>query len=323
MSLDDERSSLRKDLDGKNCPKNVSHGFGFKISLLTLQLLNSPICSSQTMKRETPPCTPGFRKRKYSTASMTVEASIVLPMILCLLVTLIFFMRILTLQHEIGQIMDETVREGAIYGTPVSLNGKRNLAPNDFDASLQGLLSARFYQKVLESDIDKKEIQGGVMGLNLLASHVDRTKIRLTVNYAVNLELPFFGQKGLRLTQTAATRRWVGWNPSMEENDESRLVYVTPNGRAYHLNRSCSYLNIRLEAVSKWVLPMKRSNDGSKYYACPFCKNRKSGTYYIANYGNRYHKDRSCPAIKRSVRQMSLKDARAHGYHACSKCGGS
>jgi hypothetical protein len=352
VSLTQKRRSLRKDADPKADPAYSSHGFSFKISLLTFHLLDFPQSSSQTLNGETPRCTSELphmekdlpcreirlpqdrtscrprenRLRSNQTGrlsgSMTVEASIVLPLVLCLLVTVIFFMRILTIQHQVGQIMDETVREGAIYGTPVSEDGKRGVASADIDPSMQGLLTARFYQKALESDLETEYIQGGVMGLNLLASHVDRTDIRLTVNYAVKLKLPFFGQDGLQIKQTASTRRWVGWNPSMENDGDSRQVFVTPHGSAYHLSRDCSYLNIRVEPVSKWTIGMRRSSDGSKYYACPFCRKGKSDTYYIANYGNRYHTRQNCPAIKRTVRQISKAEAERMGYHACSKCGG-
>lgn len=268
----------------------------------------------------------GPESRHSLSASMTVETAVVLPLIICLMVTVIFMMKVLVIQHAVGQSMDETIRERALYGKNLQLGSGNESNGGDSSKSVgirtKGILIARCLQKIQSrGNLPSEHILGGIVGINLLGTEVSDTEIHMKAMYYIRLPVPIFHVKGIPIVQTASTRRWVGWNPEMEKNEKSEPVFITPSGKAYHPSRSCTYLNIKIEETSKTAVRFQRSRDGSKYYACPFCKSEKNGGYYITSYGNRYHRKRNCPAIKRSIRETTRRDAEKQGYHRCGKCG--
>lgn len=280
---------------------------------------------------ETPRCT-------SMQGSYTVEASIVFPLTLCLMLLMIFLFRLLTLQHIVGESLNETARDMSLYGESILL---KEFESQEAESSTEKVASEETTESkktkgsvagkaaaiaLCQAKLHKKKapmenVFGGALGMNFLSTEVTDTNIHLVVDYYVKFPIPVFQTKGMFMHQEAVSRRWVGWNPSMEEENSDGVVYITPEGEAYHSTKSCSFLTVTVESVSKSQLDSARSNDGSKYYPCPFCKSTKGSNYYIASYGNRYHKKKDCLAIKRTIKQSSKEDAEAQGYHACSKCG--
>jgi len=65
-----------------------------------------------------------------------------------------------------------------------------------------------------------------------------------------------------------------------------------------------------------------RNKGGAKYYPCEYCARGKlGGIVYITSEGNRIHKNKTCPGIKRIVTTMKKTEAEARGLRPCERCG--
>ena len=103
------------------------------------------------------------------------------------------------------------------------------------------------------------------------------------------------------------------------EKDE--YVYITKTGAKYHRSADCSYLNTSVRPIPAESVDGMRNSSGGKYYPCSMCDAVKSGVLYITDDGTAYHSSAMCMALKRIVRIVTLKEAKADGYTPCSKCG--
>ena len=120
---------------------------------------------------------------------------------------------------------------------------------------------------------------------------------------------------------------WNGYDNSkgfLSEEDPA-YVYVTEEGSVYHRRRDCSHLNVTIKSIPPGKMGAQRSEDGSRYYACPICTKgmKKSDlskmTLYVASYGIKYHVRLTCPNIKRTVYVVPF--SQVNGKPACSECG--
>lgn len=132
----------------------------------------------------------------------------------------------------------------------------------------------------------------------------------------------FFGWRPVLMRTTA--RAWVGYTgESFAETAREEMVYVTPEGRVYHRDRNCSYLNLTVRTISAAQLEGARNQSGGKYYPCEYCvKGSGPGnTVYITDYGTSYHSVRDCQGLKRTI--MAVPYSEAAGLSGCSRCGGA
>ena len=99
------------------------------------------------------------------------------------------------------------------------------------------------------------------------------------------------------------------------------MVYVTVSGSVYHKKLNCSHLNLSVTKVSGGNVSSRRNENGEKYHACESCSRGQApgSTVYITKSGNRYHNDKNCSGLKRSVRLV--KESEAGNLHACKRCG--
>lgn len=117
------------------------------------------------------------------------------------------------------------------------------------------------------------------------------------------------------VTQRAVCRAWIGFTEL--ETDET-YVYVTPNGSVYHLSRDCTHLDLSIERVSFAGACASRNQYGERYGACELCGRNPGAFVYITSEGNRYHTERSCSGLKRTVRQIPLSEV--GGRSCCIRC---
>lgn len=239
--------------------------------------------------------------------SYTVEAAVVFPLFICLFVTMLFFMRVLSVEIKVSRAMNNAVRRVAV------------LDDHGSTAVLKGVFSA----EAAGGDIPVKWIQGSYAGLNTYGSSVSDTDVKLVCRYRCTLPTGVFKVNGISIRQEASSRRWVGWNPSMEKDNEN-LCYVTEHGKAYHMTRSCHYIRLSVRSVSDKALKSERNKSGARYKPCGFCRNKKKrqSFWYVTDYGTNYHSKIDCPGLKRSLKVISVEEAEKTGYKKCSKCGG-
>lgn len=104
------------------------------------------------------------------------------------------------------------------------------------------------------------------------------------------------------------------------ERDSEVYVFVTENGTKYHIDSDCSYISIKPVTIEASSLDSIRNSDGCRYKKCRLCHPLKTGILFITSYGDSYHSDANCSALKRTVKMITLKEALEYGFTPCSKC---
>lgn len=255
-----------------------------------------------------------FKSAEGLRASLTVEASVVLPVLIFAVVFVMINFHILAIGWGISAGATDIVRKMAVY------SAIENEKEENVYVLLGGTtLVAAAQAKIEEEQVPVKFINGEKTGISFFGSGLKEKDVDLKINYAVEVPIRFFGRKMFFITQRARARRWLGYDPKESEAD-GEYVYVTKNGVAYHRTIKCPYLSPSVSMVSIESIGEKRNEGGGKYYLCDSCKHMKNnGVYYITNYGDSYHNSITCKNLIRHIERVLLKDA--NDKHLCPKCG--
>lgn len=241
---------------------------------------------------------------------LTLEAAVVLPMAACFFVSILFFFRVMQVQLEMQKVLDDTGRQMAVYLAEEENIGK------------EAAVSELFFRKELMGRENiKKYVPGGILGVSIASSVFMENEICIKAEYDIRLPVSLLGIRNIPMFQSSCCRKWNGWKPDNEADESDNWVYVTETGTVYHTMRSCTYLTLSIESVSRSAIPQLRNENGEKYYECERCaaKENKFGKVYITNQGKRYHKDLNCSGIKRTIYMIRLSEAGER--RMCSKCG--
>lgn len=250
-----------------------------------------------------------------------MEASLSLFLFLIFFICMMQFYMVLNLEIRVQSALEQTADSQAAYAAIKDYH--------DEDGSLSYIQCGLDYVYAKSNVIrllgkeylDSSWIKGGSGGLHLEKSNFLKDGETLTLVASYKIEIPLFLIPKITVVQQAHRRIWIGDDSSKMENSKEssgHKVYVTKKGSVYHLYADCSYLDVKLRAVSAKNLDFLRNDDGSIYYACESCHPEKNGTVYITSYGNRYHAFKECNAIERNVIQIEEDDI--GDRHICSKC---
>lgn len=163
-------------------------------------------------------------------------------------------------------------------------------------------------------------VEDGLEGITFFGSRYDKAQESIVLRASYRLKTPFSGILQLSLPVSVQTSHRVWSGKEMEGALEEEMVYVTRTGKVYHDSLSCTHLKLSIRDVPLSQVDKLRSEDGSKYYPCELCGNRKGTTVFITNYGNRYHVSRNCSGIRRDIRSIPISQAGDRGL--CSRCKG-
>ncbi len=243
-------------------------------------------------------------------ASFTLEAAVVLPLLACFFVSLLFFFRVMQIQIVVQKALNDTGRQMAVLAAAQE-NGVADIA------AAQTL----FLKELGELPLEEAYISGGKWGISLLQSEFDAREVRLRVSYEVRLPLRIFWVQELAMEQHADCRKWNGWKPGAGGDDADLWVYITETGSVYHSTDTCTHLELSIRSVKPEQIDHLRNENGAKYYACSQCADQTNGTgsLYITNQGDRYHRDLNCSGIKRTVYMVRLSEVGART--PCRRCG--
>lgn len=243
--------------------------------------------------------------------SYTLEAMIVLPVFLTLMLMFLFYFRVLMVQQEVGNSLLKTARELSV-------------AAYEYENAGASMPSAKlYYMKHSKKDaMTKRYVQGGIYGVRLNSSKLTGKEIHLEAKYDIIFPISLLGKRKIPSSQKVICRKWTGASQSDLESEEDPFVYITPTGVAYHKKADCTYLKPSIRSVQGASIPQLRNYDGGKYYACKRCTKggKPSGLLYVSNYGSRYHKNPDCTEIKRMI--WVVKRSKVGDRHACKKCWG-
>ncbi|MDC7278945.1 pilus assembly protein [Butyrivibrio fibrisolvens] len=268
----------------------------------------------------------------FKKASYTIEAAVVLPLFITLMVFGMFIFRMLQVQSGVQQSLDTASRRMAVTLGNMANEGESD---NDIDPATQeptltgelseaGLLIATITMagyEVVEHKVPIEYIDGGAAGFDFSDSSVEGNYIDLKVSYDLTFPIGLLGNYTYEITQRSRCRKWVGYDKA-EFSLDARYVYITDKGEAYHRNYMCTYLNPSVHKLSAEDIKTARNKSGGIYYQCHKCKDTKPGGFlYVTDYGAAWHSDINCKEIKHNIRKVLYEEVK-NSMRPCSKCTG-
>ncbi|QFJ54071.1 TadE/TadG family type IV pilus assembly protein [Pseudobutyrivibrio xylanivorans] len=263
-------------------------------------------------------------------ASYTIEAAVILPLFISMMVFGLFMFRLLQVQSGVQQAIDYASRTMAI-----TLGNMSNYGESDKDEDISGqepTIGGEVSEAVLLAstialsgvEIAKNEVpigfvDGGALGFDFFDTTVEGNYIDIRVNYQMTFPVGLLGHYSFDVSQRARNRKWVGYDKS-ENTTDARYVYVTEKGEVYHTNYNCTYLNPSVHRLPKGELSEARNKSGGVYNVCERCKGKDAhGFIFVTDYGTAYHKDINCTEIKHNIKKVLYEDVK-DSMRACSKC---
>lgn len=243
--------------------------------------------------------------------SMALEGSIVLPIFLFFIMTVLLAIEAVRIQSNVREALHQTGNEAAFaensyvenerLGKAEQINVYLNRQPVPY------LCVAEGEKGIKVQDLSSVEING---------------LIHLKVCYGLKPFINWIPIGQINFEDEFYSHAWVGYcgNEQVGQVLEDVCVYVTRTGNKYHRSCECSYLRVPVRVVSAEEIKETRNASGGKYYPCERCQPKGSSTVFISEEGSRYHGKSDCSSLKRTVYMISL--SKAQGYTPCSKCGG-
>ena len=251
-------------------------------------------------------------------AGMTVEAAVVLPLFLLFVLNLSCAIELIRLHGNLQLALWETGSQMAVYGHGLEDNTIASMFSYFY-------VQNQVIQYVGEAYLNSSPLTKGAKGLIPWESEifVSRDEMDLIITYQVSPWSDLAGFTSFRMANRYYGHIWNGYDISDTE-EESRLladvVYMAENGQVYHENRSCTHLTLSIQETTWEEAKQKTNQWGKSYTPCEKClPEAETVILYITNEGERYHSDRNCSGLKRTV--FSVPRDRVSGYRACSRCG--
>lgn len=253
-------------------------------------------------------------KDRRSRGSMTVEASILLPLFLFFFLHLFGVVEMLRLHSKLTFGLWECGNQLAIYAA----------MPEELGEKIPDLAVSYIYVKnrvesfLGKEYLDTSPLVSGRQGLNYLASAYDENCIDIGVTYQVAPQFSVFPFPYLRMVNRYYGKAWTGY----ENNPDVKFVYVTIYGEVWHIRADCTHIFITVRETDWNTIKYLRNAKGGKYYPCELCEKKEKGEkIYYTEYGDRYHKYRECSSLVRYIRAIQWSDSIA--YRPCSRCVGN
>lgn len=296
--------------------------------------------------------------KHHDNGSLTIEAALVLPVFTLFLVVFLYFIQIFILQGYIQRVLTKTglslAKTAYVYDDLKSIienyeseiikNGLGFIIPNitRIDEELEigltdavnsiaeGTLVKAFVKKELDTDwINLSCIQDGYDGISFYYTRVldEDDCIDIVARYRIRIPIRIFGISDIKTHQRVRLRGWTGhrvppkYTVVEEGETDETIVFITPTGSVYHKRADCSYIRLTIKEISG-IPSTERNKNGAIYYPCEeCCKGELPNTtsYYITDYGVRYHIQKNCSGLKRTVREVPLSEV--SDRPACHRCG--
>lgn len=277
-------------------------------------------------------------KKQKEKGSLTVEASLILPVLMSVVLFFLCFFQIFMIQEKIEIGLWETAKEISQYGHIYHMqeqeeeNKKEVSGKEVAEKYATGLLTSERMEAYISDDfLNSSCVKNGAIGvIYKTEAFQEEAKILLTASYDVTIPMFHFVVPDIHIVQQVESWGFVGTSEiGAEENDEDDIVvYVSANGensKVYHTVITCTHLDLSIQSVRYSDVSNFRNVYGGKYKACEKCMKQQtladSATVYIATDGNSYHSSMDCSGLTRSVREVRLSTLL--GYRPCSRCGGS
>ena len=261
-------------------------------------------------------------------ASVTVEASIALPLFIFFFVNIMVSFNVIKVQSDLEAALHQTGNEIALRAFDLSCAEEAVGIDEGIGVAKSAVSVAYAASKIrnyLGAGADKSCIVGGLNGLGYMRSDFTGGGdiIDIVVNYKVKPLIPVIGFKEFPVEGRYYAHAWTGYDiigAGSNEKSEEEMVYVTEHGEVYHRNINCSHLRLSVKSINFADLGNARNKDRGKYYPCEYCAGRiGAGDVFVTDYGDRYHGRIDCAGLKRKIYTIPLSEV--GGRPPCKDCG--
>lgn len=262
-------------------------------------------------------------------ASMTVEAAVVLPLFLFFFINLGCAIEMIRLHGNLQLALWETGNRLSVYGYALgeeSREGGNALLQEVSDVAFSyTYVKGQVVGYAGEEYLNQSPLTYGTDGLQFVESELFTSEdtFEIVLTYAVSPWLQVPGVKPFRMANKYYGHIWNGYRLSGTTaggESPADFVYVAQNGTVYHDDRNCSHLSLTIRQVSARQVDQERNASGGRYTACEKCaRGPMPQTVYVGEDGDRYHYNLDCSGLKRTVFTMERQEAREQ-YRPCSRC---
>ena len=250
-------------------------------------------------------------KRINASGSLSIEAALVLPMFLFMMVCMLSLSALLLFQIKLKESLHEEAKYAAMNSVDKGFPSEGELK----DKILEGMGNKIF---------NIAPIKNGANGIDFSNQGTNDEVLMLQATYQAKLYYDMFGLFDKRFTQSVTVHDWNGYRRGLTEEigtNEEKYVYVTNDSEVYHIDRNCSHIKLKISAISGANLEAARNSDGGKYKSCEHCHSKKSdANLYITADGDKYHNSLGCSGLKRTV--ITVRETDVGDKRKCSRCGG-
>lgn len=245
--------------------------------------------------------------------SMAVEGSLVLPLFLFFIMTVMLSLEVVRVQSNIQEALHQAGNRMAFEEYQVKYTGGGRGNGEEY---VKEYLSGQLYPYLCI-----KSGENGVIFRDLSTGKTNG-QIELQVDYKVKPFIRWLPVGDIRFRDRFFSHSWTGYcgNEIWSDREQEVYVYITKTGSKYHMSHMCTYLRAQIQMKDFEQVSYLRNQSGGKYYPCQKCKPVKGGNVYITADGKSYHSMSDCSSLKRTIYVVPLSEAGA--YSACSKCGG-
>lgn len=286
--------------------------------------------------------------------SLTLEAALVLPIFIFAILAFIYLLQALILHNNLQNAITEIGLDSAKYGyvyesignsfqNSDSANNQELSYKDDegvIDSTLETLVAksidsiyfkTKLYYKLDIGVANNSIIRNGFAGIHTyLSSYMEEDdEVDIILNYNLKLPLVFFNINDFQIVQRVKLKIWNGYRPpakfstasdDLEEQDEE-IVFITPSGNVYHISRGCSHISLSIRSVPYEQVKDLRNKSGGRYTSCSICwsNSKNESLVYITTSGDRYHKEKNCSGLKRTVIEVPI--SKVKDKSKCKRCG--
>lgn len=288
------------------------------------------------------------RLEKKVQGSLTVEAALVLPIFIYVIIAFVYFIQIIGLQETLQNAITETgfysAKYAYVYDYLVNYNESESEDSNAEESKIGSgenirivsqLIDGTFYKIKLKDflDVDKIDqscIKNGYAGIITYMSSFmeDEDTVDIILIYKIKLPILFIRIDEFQIVQRVRMRGWSGHKVAVKgasdvvSEEDGDTVYITETGTVYHLTKECSHLLLSIEETTYEQIENLRNTSGRKYKKCERCGDEgeitEESTVYITNSGDRYHSKLNCSGLKRTIIAISIKEVGNRSL--CSRC---
>lgn len=249
-----------------------------------------------------------WNKNRDWSASLTVEAALVVPMFFFLMFWFWQIFLLLLFQLKVCEQVTETVLKYSHLGYM-----EQKIEQQEID--IAWIYESLFWTNIPSNDNINEEW--------IYCKTEEDSHILVEVRYEFLCETVFFPTISIPVIQKFRFYPYLGEQKEVIENEDTKereeIVYVTEYGTVYHTSKTCMYLNVMIRNISILEIEEVRNNTGQRYTECRKCKKEeKTEQVYISLGGNKYHQSLQCPSIKRTIIEKKKEDI--NGLSICHKC---